>query len=126
MTTKGKRVVSLLRTRLVIVLAVLVSLLLVGLGTAAQASAFSEVYGFVEVGNNGFVQSANAHTFITNAGAGSTGGRLACQLFNSKGANEVTHGNGSCSVFYGGGEFVWARVYNETGGNETVGGEAST
>ena len=118
--------VSLLRTRPVILIAALVSLLLAGLGTAAQASAFSETYGFYAIGNNGYVQSANAHTFITNVGAGSTGGRLACQLFNSKGANEVTHGYGSCSVFYGGGEYVWARVYNQTGGTETVSGEAET
>jgi hypothetical protein len=126
MTTKGERVTSLLRTRPVILLAALASLLLAGLGTAAQASAFSETYGFYEIANNGYVQSANAHTFLTNAGAGSTGGRLACQLFNSKNANEVAHGNGSCSVFYGGGEFVWARVYNETGATEQVGGVAET
>jgi hypothetical protein len=126
MTTKGELVTSLLRTRRAILLAAVVSLLLTGLATAAQAWAFSEAYGFYEIGNNGYVQSANAHSFITNAGAGSTGGRLACQLFNSKGANEVTHGNGACSVFYGGGEYVWARVYNETGATETVGGEAET
>jgi hypothetical protein len=119
-------VTSLLRTRLVILLAALASLLVAGLGMAAQAWAFSESYGNYEIGNNGYVQSANAHTFLTNTGAGSTGGRLACQLFNSNGANEVTHGNGSCSVFYGGGEYVWARVYNETGGTETVSGFAET
>jgi hypothetical protein len=119
-------VTSLLRPRPVILIAALVSLLLVGLGTAAQAWAFSESYGYYEIGNNGYVQSAGAHTFLTNAGAGSTGGRLACQLFNSINANEVTHGNGSCSVFYGGGEYVWARVYNETGATETVGGVAET
>ncbi len=97
-----------------------------GLSTASVASAFSEAYGFYSVGNNGYVQSAGAHTFIFNAGAGSTGGQLACQLFNSKGANNVEHGNGSCSVFYGGGEYVWARVYNETGGTEEIGGQAET
>lgn len=96
------------------------------LSTATAASAFSESYGDYSIGNNGYVQSAGAHTFVFNVGAGSTGGRLACQLFNSKGANEVGHGDGSCSVFYGGGEYVWARVYNETGGSETVGGEAET
>jgi hypothetical protein len=119
-------VTSLLRNRPVILIAALVSLLFAGLGMAAQASAFSESYGDYEIGNNGYVQSANAHTFLANEGAGSTGGRLACQLFNSNGANEVTHGNGSCSVFYGGGEYVWARVYNETGATETVSGYAET
>jgi len=93
---------------------------------AAVALAFSEQYGFYEIGNNGYVQSAGAHTFTLNFGAGSNGGRLACQLFNSKGANEVAHGNGSCGVSYGGGQFVWARVYNESGVSETVGGEAET
>ncbi len=117
---------SLLRTRLAILFAALASLLLAGLGMAAQAWAFSEAYGNYEISNNGYVQSAGAHTFIANTGAGSTGGRLACQLFNSKNANEVSHGNGSCSVFYGGGEYVWARVYNETGGTETVAGVAET
>ena len=126
MTTKGERVTSQLRARPVILIAALVSLLLAGLGTAAQAWAFSETYGFYAIANNSYVQSASAHTFIGNAGSGSTGGRLACQLFNSKGVNEVSHGNGACSVFYGGGEFVWARVYNQTGVTETVGGEAST
>jgi hypothetical protein len=123
---RSERVASLLRTRPAILIAALVSLLLAGLGTAAQAWAFSETYGFYEIGNNGYIQSANAHTFITNVGVGGTSGRLACQLFNSKGVNEVSHGNGSCSVFYGGGEFVWARVYNQTGVTETVGGEAAT
>jgi hypothetical protein len=107
-------------------IAVLISLLFAGLGMAARASAFSEYYGYYEIGNNGYVQSANAHTFLANTGAGSTGGRLACQLFNNINANEVSHGNGSCSVFYGGGEYVWARVYNETGATETVGGFAET
>jgi hypothetical protein len=46
---------------------------------------------------------------------GETNGLLACQLFNSKGVNNVEHGNGSCSVLYGGGVFVWARVYNQAG-----------
>jgi len=95
----------------------------VGLSTAAAASAFSEAYGFYEVGNNGYVQSAGAHTFFINFGAG--GGRLACQLFNGN-VNEVEHGNGSCGVVYGGGQYVWARVYNESGGTERVGGEAET
>jgi hypothetical protein len=119
-------VAKLVRTRPMILLGSLAAALAVGLSTAAAASAFSESYGFYPIGNNGYVQSAGAHTFVFNAGAGSTGGRLACQLFNSKGDNEVAHGNGSCTVFYGGGQYVWARVYNQTGGTETVGGEAET
>ncbi len=98
----------------------------VGLSTASAASAFSESYGYYSVGNNGYVQSGGAHTFVFNDGVGATNGRLACQLFNDIGANNVEHGNGACSVFYGGGEYVWARVYNETGGTEEIGGEAET
>ena len=114
-----------LRSRLRILLTVFLSAIAVGLATAASALAFSEQYGFYEIGNNGYVHSAGAHTFILNFGAGSNGGRLACQLFNGT-INEVAHGNGSCAVSYGGGQFVWARVYNESGVSETVGGEAET
>ena len=116
---------KLLRTRLIILVAALASAVTVALSTAADASTFSESYGFREVGNNGYVQSAGAHTFVFNSGAGSTGGRLACQLFNG-GVDEVGHGNGSCSVFYGGGEYVWARVYNQSGGSDYIDGYAET
>lgn len=116
---------KLLRARLAILVASLASVSAVGLSTASGASAFSEAYGFVEVANNGYVQSAGAHTFFINFGAGGGGGRLACQLFNGN-INEVEHGNGTCGVVYGGGQFVWARVYNESGGPEVVGGEAET
>ncbi len=98
----------------------------VALAVAPAALAFSEGYGPAEVGNNGFVQSGNAHTFVFNEGGGANGGRLACQLFNSKGVNEVGHGGGFCSVFYGGGEFVWARVYNQSGVSEVIAGFAET
>jgi len=108
-----------------VLVASLAAALAVGLSTAAAASAFSESYGFYAIGNNGYVQSKNAHTFKFNTGAGSNGGRLACQLFNGT-VNEVGHGNGGCGVFYGGGQFVWARVYNQSGVTETVGGEAET
>ena len=114
-----------LRARLALSLALASSALGIGLITAPAAFAFAEQYGFVKVGNNGFVQSANAHTFIFNTGVGETGGKLACQLFNSK-VNEVGHGNGACTVAYGGGEFVWARVYNQSGATEVIGGEAET
>ncbi len=93
---------------------------------AAAAFAFSEGYGPTSVGNNGYIQSGGAHTFIRNEGGGSNGGRLACQLFNSKGANEVDHGNGACVVIYGGGQYVWARVYNESGATEVISGFAET
>jgi hypothetical protein len=96
------------------------------LSTASAASAFSESYGFYEVGNNGYVQSANAHTFIYNDGAAARGGTLACQLFNHSGVNEVEHGSGGCTVLYGGGAFVWARVYDEAGFSQVIGGEAGT
>jgi len=116
-----------IRTRAAAVGAALLSVLAVSLGTASAASAFSESFGFYEVGNNGFVQSAGAHTFYRNSGAGSNGGRLACQLFQKEGSvNEVEHGNGGCTVLYFGGAFVWARVYNESGVSEVIGGEAET
>jgi hypothetical protein len=99
----------------------------VALWSAPAALAFAESYGPATVGNNGYIQSGGAHTFKQNEGAGSNGGRLACQLFNyGGGANEVSHGNGYCLVFYGGGQFVWARVYNESGVTETIEGYAST
>jgi hypothetical protein len=122
---EGNLVAKLLRTRPVSFIATLTAALTVGLSTATAASAFSESYGFYAIGNNGYVQSANAHTFKYNDGGGSNGGKLACQLFNGT-VNEVSHGYGSCSVFYGGGQFVSARVYNQSGSTETVGGEAET
>jgi hypothetical protein len=114
------------RARIAVLGALITSVLAVGLAAAQPAAAFKEQYGFVSVGNEGFVQSGGAHTFAFNTGAGENGGRLACQLFNSKGVNEVGHGNNVCSVFYGGGEFVTARVYNQSGGTQVIGGEAET
>ena len=108
-----------------LVAASLASAAALGLAVTPVALGFSEGYGFYAIGNNGYVQSAGAHTFIYNTGGGSTGGQLACQLFNSKGVNEVSHGNGACAVISNG-AYVWARVYNETGATETVGGEAET
>jgi hypothetical protein len=95
--------------------------------TASAASAFSEPYGPAEVGNGGFIQSGGAHTFTWNDGAGSRGGTYACQLFQKEGSvNEVEHGSGGCVVTYFGGMFVWARVYNQTGGPSRLTGEAGT
>jgi hypothetical protein len=62
---------NLLRKRRLTVLASSVAAAFVmALATAGAASAFSESYGFVKVGNGGFVQSANAHTFVFNDGRG--------------------------------------------------------
>jgi hypothetical protein len=100
---------------------------MLALWMAPAALAFSESYGPATVGNNGWIQSGGAHTFKFNEGAGSNGGQLACQLFNSSGGvNVVTHGNGACAETYGGGQFVWARVYNESGVTETIAGFAET
>ncbi len=117
---------SVLKARIAVCIALTASVSVTALAVAQPAAAFSEQYGFVSVGNGGFVQSAGAHSFDFNTGAGEKGGQLACQLFNSKGVNEVGHGSGVCSIFYGGGEFVWARVYNQTGTTEVIGGEAET
>jgi hypothetical protein len=95
--------------------------------TASAASAFSEGYGNVEVGNGGFIQSGGAHTFRWNDGGGTHSGTLACQLFQKEGSvNEVEHGNGACTVSYFGGQFVWARVYNQAGVSQRLVGEAGT
>jgi hypothetical protein len=92
------------------------------------AAAFSEFYGGGSLcGSNCYIQSANAHTFLLNEGW-TEGGTptLACQLFNSKGTNEVGHGSGYCNIYYFGGEFVWARVYNQSGSTHTTTGYAET
>jgi hypothetical protein len=95
-------------------------------GTALAS--FSESYGGGSLcGSNCYIQSAGSHTFILNEGSSTAGSpALACQLFNSKGANEVSHGNGFCEVFYFGGAFVAARVYNQSGKTFNVGGFAET
>ena len=94
----------------------------------SAASAFSEFYGGGTIcGSNCYVQSAGAHTFNLNEGlAGSGKPKLACQLFNSNGANAVEHGAGYCIVSYFGGQFVWARVYNQGGISVAVQGFAET
>jgi hypothetical protein len=104
----------------------LVTALSVALVIASVALAFSESYGDYEVGNNGYVQSAAAHTFIVNYGGAGKGGTLACQLFNHSGVNNVEHGSGGCTVLYGGGAYVWGRVYNEAGFSQVIVGEAAT
>jgi len=102
--------------------------LLVALAYPAGAFAFSEEYGGGSLcGSNCYVQSGGAHTFVINEGFSLEGSpTLACQLFNSKGTNEVGHGAGACDVVYVGGEYVWARVYNQSGKTERVAGYAET
>lgn len=105
---------------------------IVGLFVAAAlpsgALAFSEFYGGGSLcGSNCYIQSAGAHTFIINEGWSESGSpALACQLFNSSGVNEVSHGGGGCSVGYFGGQYVWARVYNQSGSSHKVTGYAET
>ena len=105
-----------------------VGALLVGAALPAGALAFNEFYGGGSLcGSNCYIQSGNAHTFILNEGFSETGSpALACQLFNSKGTNEVSHGGGGCFVAYFGGEYVWARVYNQSGSSYRVTGYAET
>lgn len=112
--------------RIAAVLASIVTACGLGMCLADPATAFSEAYGFHEVGNGGYVESAGAHTFWWNDGGAGTGGRLACQLLNKSGVDEVEHGEGGCTVFYFGGAFVWARVYNEAGFTQLISGEAGT
>jgi hypothetical protein len=108
-------------------LALAVPLAVLALAAPAWAT-FSESYGGGAIcGSNCFVQSANAHTFVLNEGFGLEGSpALACQLFNHENANEVSHGSGYCQVFYFGGAFVWARVYNQSGATYRVSGFAET
>jgi hypothetical protein len=91
-------------------------------------AAFEEFYGGGSIcGSNCYVQSAGAHTFNYNEGFSQSGTpALACQLFNSGGTNEVTHGGGFCSEGYFGGQYVWARVYNQSGSSHVVTGYAQT
>ncbi len=95
---------------------------------AGASAAFSEYFGGGSLcGSNCYIQSAGAHTFVLDEGwssAGSPG--LACQLFNTKGVNEVTHGGGYCVAYYFGGAYVTGRVYNQSGKTYTVTGYAET
>jgi hypothetical protein len=116
-----------LHARVTAVSGALLTALALCMTTASAAWAFNEPYGNYEVGNGGYVQSAGAHTFYYTNGGASVGGTLACQLFQKAGSvNNVEHGNGACTVTYFGGEFVWARVYNEAGISQVIAGEAGT
>ena len=119
---------NLLRARLTVLAISIAATFALALSTAGAAFAFSEGYGGGEIcGSNCYVQSGGAHTFYFNeGGSGSGSPYLACQLFNGANANEVSHGYGYCDVFYGGGEYVWARVYNQSDTSRAVGGHAET
>ena len=118
---------KLLRARLTALAISLVTAFVMALATAGAASAFSESYGGYSIcGSNCYIQSGGAHTFYFNEGSSGGSPYLACQLFNNINANEVTHGYGYCVVYYGGGEYVWARVYNQSGTSHAVGGYAET
>jgi hypothetical protein len=95
---------------------------------SGAAATFSEFYGGGSIcGSNCFIQSAGTHTFALNEGWTEGGSpALACQLFNSKGINEVSHGGGFCDIAYFGGQFVTARVYNQSGASHVVNGFAET
>ena len=98
-------------------------------GAASPArAAFSEYFGGYSIcGSNCYVQSGAAHTFVLDEGSSGSGSpALACQLFNGRGVNDVSHGYGYCQVYYFGGAFVTARVYNQSGSTRTVYGYAET
>lgn len=114
------------RGRLAVFASCVAATLAVALSSASAASAFSESYGGSEIcGSNCYIQSGG-HTFIFNEGSSGGSPALACQLFNTGGANEVTHGSGYCDVYYFGGEYVVGRVYNQSGKSHVVYGFAET
>jgi hypothetical protein len=108
--------------------AVLFALCVACVGAPSASASFSEYYGGKSLcGSNCYIQSAAAHTFVVDEGWAEGGSpALACQLFNSKSANEVTHGAGYCIVYYFGGEYVWGRVYNQSNKTFVVTGFAET
>ena len=81
----------------------------------SAAFAFGEGYGGGQLcGSNCLIQSAGAHTFNFNEGGSLTGTpELACQLFNSSGANEVTHGMATAPLYFGGDIRVGSRLQPE-------------
>lgn len=94
------------------------------------ALAYNEVYGGYNICGEPtqcYVESSAAHTFDYNTGqAGNTGNYIACSLLNHSGVDVVTHGYFTCVVTYYGGQYVWARVYNESSGTAWVSGGATT
>ena len=99
----------------------------VGAAVLSQGTAFGayEIYDGTVCGNNCYVESPAAHTFYENDGtAVAPSLNIACQLFNHSGVDIVTHGEGTCNVQYSGGAYVWARVYNQSGGTYYIRGVA--
>lgn len=94
----------------------------------ASASATIEIYGgFPICGENCHIRSPTVTNWRENIGEASVSGQIACQLRSTGGEiNVVEHGNARCSVFYGGGRAVEARVYNQTGVTATVTGAVQT
>jgi hypothetical protein len=92
---------------------------------AAFGYGFEEEYGHKTVCSNGcYIQSAGAHTFVYNSGwhTGTGEPYLACQLYNGEGENVVENETGTCNVKRGNnGKYVWARVYDESGGSGSEG-----
>jgi len=116
------------KARLAFVACIACAALVMAAAIPSAAFAFAEGYGGGSLcGSNCYIQSAGAHTFVFNEGGSLTGSpQLACQLFNSSGTNEVTHGYGYCALNYFGGAYVWARVYNQSGATYRVAGFAET
>jgi hypothetical protein len=113
------------------VVAAVITAAFFSLAGIAVGYAFEESYGHEYKCTNGcYIQSKAAHTFIYNFGETESGGApyLACQLFNGS-ENYVAHEISSCFVTKSdNGSFVWARVYNESGGSgsEKLSGWAHT
>jgi hypothetical protein len=73
-----------IRAHLAVIATALLSAVALSMTTASAASAFSESYGFYEVGNSGFVQSAGAHTFSGTTAPPTKAGRLPANCSTTK------------------------------------------
>jgi hypothetical protein len=99
---------------------------------AATAFAYESFYGGYSICGspvgNCYVQSDPGHTYVGNSGGAGGATSLTCQLFNSGGVNEVSHGYGGCNKGYSGGQYVTGRVYNknQAGYSDVVYGWAHT
>jgi hypothetical protein len=98
---------------------------------SAAHAVYKEDYGPQTIcgspSGNCYISTARAHTFVANVGQSvGTSTYLACQLFNGGGVNVVGHGYHICTTSYPGGQYLWARVYNESAFSDTVAGEART
>lgn len=99
---------------------------LLALGFASTAWAYTSTYGGGTVQPGNYIQSDPGHTYSYNFGVTQTNGiYMACQLFNSSTYNKVTHDYSSC-VVYGNGSYVTGRVYNQSGAAVIIDGIAQT